>query len=774
MNTVLYPLRIALFLLYVLAVHVIVAQGPADVGAPLIRLQAPAITQGVAPATTEKTVTITGRAVAQAKVMAVMVGNTRTDERVPATMIGDRGDFTAQVQLVQGENTVVVMASDADNRTGKLSFKITYDVPVAVVKDKVVPEPARTTRVEEIVKDEPPVSDAKDEPSSVIRPNKEGVVISRSEALGGGATGTTATNTSVYAVVVGVSQYENDAALELRYAVRDAQAFGEHLLATDGLNVPRANVTFLMNGEASAEAVRLALRNAASRAGANDLLIVYFAGHGVNDGAGRLCLLPYDASTASDASMWSTGVTQSALLDALVATRCKRRLVILDACQSGLMAEGNAGLDARSLAGSADGLCVLTATQPGETAQESDRLGGGHGLFSYALLSALKGDADGVGSGTKDGVVTLAEAYDHLRTRMPQLSAELGGTAQRPLLQGASGTSIILTRPGTGAKPSTTTTTIGNDPPAEKIVPQDPRFVPLPEDKTEIDGVVFADEETGEKVRFFNKQPTWSDLSGQVNGVIFYGRAVLKGKTYQFTDHDPKNAPRQWNLEMSHDWTELRVEHTVGGVTSPARTLRRIGIPEREPTELGKVFADAAQDQRLQVVGLSGDRIRLTGNLGTRIVDLLGTIRGDVYELVDEGQGWRATGRSVMTDRWEGLSGSLTFADGKEVPFVLRSQGVVTERPLQGITYRDVLANQYEVNFYNERDRSVEFTGKMRPGSVEVECVKHGNVLHCTDRTGKLEPFRLLLKNDRKKLIGQAMLKTEKGIFVVEMNRVGN
>jgi len=105
---------------------------------------------------------------------------------------------------------------------------------------------------------------------------------------------------------------------------------------------------------------------------------------------------------------------------------------------------------------------------------------------------------------------------------------------------------------------------------------------------------------------------------------------------------------------------------------------------------------------------------------------------------------------------------------------VLRSQGVVTERPLQKITYRDVLANQYEVTFDNERDRSVEFIGSMRPGRVEVVCYKNGNVLHCTDKLGRLEPFRLLLKNDRKKLIGQAVLKTEKGIFVVDMNRVGN
>lgn len=773
MNTFLSPLRVALFLLCALAVRAIVAQGPAEVGAPLIRLQTPVITKGAAPPTAEPSITLTGRVVAQAKVMGVMVGNNRTDKRVPATMKGDRGDFTVKVALAEGENTVVVMASDADNRTGKLSFQVRYEVPGAAVKEETVREPERITEVEGTVVDDAPVAEPVDKPSATTPAGKEAGVISRSDAMGGGTGGTTEAKGNVYAVVVGVSKYENDAALELRYAARDAQAFGEHLLAANGLNVPRANVSFLMNGEASAEAVRFALRDAASRAGANDLLIVYFAGHGVNDGTGRLCLLPYDASTVSDASMWSTGLTQSALLDALAASRSTRRLVILDACQSGLMAAGNTGLDARSLAGGDEGLCVLTATRPGESAHESDRLGGGHGLFSYALLQALKGEADGVGGGTKDGVVTLAEAYDHLRTRMPELSAELGGGAQQPLLHGASGASIILTRPGSGAKP-TTTTGVHNEPPPVKTEQSDPRFVPIPEDKTEIDGVVFADKETGEKVRFFNKNDTWSDVSGLVNGVIFHGRAVLKGKIFEFTDQDAKNTQRAWQLDMSHDWSEVRVEHTVGGVTSTGRTLRRIGIPEREPASEGKVFADPVQDQRLQVVQQAGGWMRLTGNLGTRIVDLVAAMHGDVYDLSDDAPGWNATGRLVMSDRWDGLSGSLTFADGKEVPFVLRTQGVVTERPLKDVTYRDVVANQYEVTFYNEHPGSVEFNGNMRPGKVEVVCYKHGNVLHCTDNSGRMEPFRLLLKNDRKKLIGQAVLKTEKGIFVVDMNRVGN
>ena len=270
MNTVLSPLRIALFLLCALAVHAIVAQGPADVGAPLIRVLSPVITKGIAPTSAEKSITITGRVVAQAKVMAVMVGNNRTDKSVPATMKGDRGDFTAQITLAEGENTVVVMASDADNRTGKLFFQVRYDVPGAAVKEDVVPEPERITPVDETVVDEAPVPEPVDKPSTTSAGKEEGV-ISRSDALGGGTSGTTEARTNVYAVVVGVSKYENDAALELRYAARDAQAFGEHLLATDGLNVPRANVSFLMNGEASAEAVRFALRDAAARAGANDL-----------------------------------------------------------------------------------------------------------------------------------------------------------------------------------------------------------------------------------------------------------------------------------------------------------------------------------------------------------------------------------------------------------------------------------------------------------------------------------------------------------------------
>lgn len=757
--------------------------------APLIRLQAPEIGKDSVVVTTEGTITLSGRVFSPAKVMVVMVGNSATDQRVTADLQGDGGDFNAKVPLAAGENKLVVVTSAADNGTATLRFRVMCEgagaAPRASTKAPAAKEPMNKAPVTPVP--EPPVvqQPARKEPPPPVGGSEKAVspaasdgeeVFSREAVLGTSTAAVPSAQGSVHAVVVGVSTYENDEALELRYAVRDAQAFGEHLLATNGLHVPRANITFLMNGEATGEALRIALRQAAARAGSNDLFLFYFAGHGINDGNGRLCLLPYDASIATAESMWSTGLTQSALLDAMSSARCQHRLVILDACQSGLLASGNAGVDTRVLASAGEDLHVLTATRPGEVALESARLGGGHGLFSHVLLNALAGAADGADGSAKDGSITLAEAYDHLRVRMPTLAAELGGGAQHPVLQGGAGGTIVLGRKGGSANDADARTVKEDAPVAatKQTVDDDVRFVPIPEEKTEIDGVVFTDVETGEKVRFFNKNETWSDVSGMVNGVIFHGRAFLKGKTFEFTDLDEKRAQRQWHLEMTHDWSEVRVDHTTNGVTSASRTLRRIGIPERLELKEGLVFADAVKDQRLQVVEQRNSWMRITGNLGTRIVDLVAVMHGDVYDLRDESPGWIATGRMVMSDRWDEFSGSLTFEDGKQVPFVLRSQGVVSDRPLEDVTYRDLAAKTYEITFYNERPGSVVFNGNLRPGKVEIVCYKHGNVLHCVDNSGRMEPFRLLLKNDRKKVLGQIMLKTEKGIFVVDMSRVGN
>ena len=66
------------------------------------------------------------------------------------------------------------------------------------------------------------------------------------------------------------------------------------------------------------------------------------------------------------------------------------------------------------LAGSKEGVTKITASRADELSQERENLGGGHGVFTYYLLQALKGEGDT----NRDGFVTMTEAYDYLYDRV--------------------------------------------------------------------------------------------------------------------------------------------------------------------------------------------------------------------------------------------------------------------------------------------------------------------------------------------------------------------
>ncbi len=762
-----------LLLLFAPSVPAIAQSSSSGARAPIIALSRPSLGKDSVVVVKEPFIELAGRIVAPAEVKYVLIGNATTGARVNG-VLRERGDFTAKVPLSAGENKLMVMVEDADQGSARMGFRVKYEAAAeakAPVEEKA--EPVQATPGEHTEAPRPRTEYTMDPVRP--RPDKEGVY-SREEVMGGKEAVPSSRTGTVHAVVVGISRYENDAALELRYAVSDARAFGDHVLSPTGLAAPRANVALLMNGEASAEAIRYALRQAAAKAGPDDLLVFYFAGHGINDGAGRLCLLTYDVSTGNEQRMWATGLTQSALADALSSSRCRQRVLILDACDSGLMTESNGGVDARTLATSDASLRILTATSRGESAHESARLDGGHGVFSHCLLRGLRGEADGLAGSAKDGTITLQEVSVYVKDQVNKVARDLDGGPQNPVCHCAQDNEVVLGRTTPRAVPTERGDTRPMVVPVAEtaeVKTVDYASVPIPVDKTEINGMVYADEETGEKVRFFNSNATWSDLSGFVARETFHGRAVLKGKTFSMDDRDAQERLRKWTYEMNPEWTELRVHFTLPDGTGPApRVLRRIGVPKREELVEGTIFLDPVQDQRLEVVEQHGSWMRLSGNIGSRIVDLVAHAHGDVYDLEDNNQDFKASGRLLMSDHWNGMSGNLTFNEDKVAPFVLRLEAPVSDHALNGATYRDMTYNSQEITFYNEHPGSVSFNGRLGPGNVDIVCYKHGDVLLCADQSGAMEPFRLLMKNDRRKLTGTITAKTTKEILQVNMMRV--
>lgn len=218
-----------------------------------------------------------------------------------------------------------------------------------------------------------------------------------------------------WAVVVGVGEYASEDIPDLEFAPADARAVKE-FLESDAAG-PFDEVLYLENERATGAAMREALFVFLQQADWDDLVVIYYAGHGAPD-PGRpdnLYLLP------SDAELGSLAATGFPMWDVKTALRrqiaAERVLVIADACHSAGTADGEVvgGGDANEIAGGFQGLftpsrrLMMTAADTNEFSLEDERWGG-HGVFTHFLLDGLRG----AGDLDANGIVTFTELFDHV------------------------------------------------------------------------------------------------------------------------------------------------------------------------------------------------------------------------------------------------------------------------------------------------------------------------------------------------------------------------
>jgi hypothetical protein len=209
-------------------------------------------------------------------------------------------------------------------------------------------------------------------------------------------------------LAIGVDDYP-ELGQNLTLAGADAKAIAQRIADTAGPLHRRVVTTVLAKGEATPptaaniEAALAALRTAGPR----DTVVVFLAGHGVNDGPDYL-FLPTDAALDGKAWRSSRVVKWQRLQEMLQSTR-GRRIMLVDTCHA-----GNA-FNSRLVKDAADAsIVVLAATDADTLAEERSSLG--HGIFTFAMLKGLAGAADLV-------------ADDRIRTR--ELAAFVGREVAR-------------------------------------------------------------------------------------------------------------------------------------------------------------------------------------------------------------------------------------------------------------------------------------------------------------------------------------------------------
>jgi uncharacterized caspase-like protein len=225
-----------------------------------------------------------------------------------------------------------------------------------------------------------------------------------------------------WAVVIGIGEYASDGIPDLQYAASDARAMHEFLLSDAAGPFDADHVLFLTDESATVDAMRQAMFVFLQQADWDDLVVIYFAGHGAPDPnrPDNLYLLPHDADldalAATAFPMWDVKTALRRQISA------ERVIVISDACHSGGTQEGLENPINGTFADlfTPSRRLTLTAAGNNELSFEDSRWGGGHGVFTYNLLEGLRGAADA----NADGIVTFAEAADYT-TR--QVSSETTG-----------------------------------------------------------------------------------------------------------------------------------------------------------------------------------------------------------------------------------------------------------------------------------------------------------------------------------------------------------
>lgn len=208
-----------------------------------------------------------------------------------------------------------------------------------------------------------------------------------------------------WALVIGANRYIDPTIATLSYAVNDAIEL-ERLLTTLGYKVQALHDQAGSDFQPTLTTIDHWLTRVCASAMEDDLILVYFAGHGMLQD-GESVLIPVDVRREQ--------IHQNALRVAAIERRlrdcpARRRVLLLDACHAGVdlgrsIHDPNFIRDVYDLA---EGTALLAASSARQIAQEGEH-NQQHGLFTYYLLEGLSGSAD-----NHKGFVTFDDLRKHV------------------------------------------------------------------------------------------------------------------------------------------------------------------------------------------------------------------------------------------------------------------------------------------------------------------------------------------------------------------------
>lgn len=223
----------------------------------------------------------------------------------------------------------------------------------------------------------------------------------------------------LYALVVGVGKYQSAKVPVLDFPAKDARDFAKALQTQSGQLYRGVDIRLLTDEKATRESIIDGMDWLRREVTANDIAVVFFAGHGVNDSISQYYFLPNNSDITR---LRSTAISNGDIVETLQSLPSKV-LAFLDTCHSGNVlgtgkkrALGDINRLVNELTSAENGVVVFASSTGQETSQESPDWN--NGAFTKALVEGLSGKGDF----NRDGVISLNELNLWVADRVKELS----------------------------------------------------------------------------------------------------------------------------------------------------------------------------------------------------------------------------------------------------------------------------------------------------------------------------------------------------------------
>ena len=226
-----------------------------------------------------------------------------------------------------------------------------------------------------------------------------------------------------FLISIGIGSYRNRQLSMRKYAAADAETLTTYFQTLGGL--PASNVRLLQDWKALRPDIDEALLDwLPARMKKGSGVIVYFAGLATVSPSGDVYLVPYDGNTTTT----SRSIPLKELEATLARLNVKQTIFVFDGTVLRLGGESRAKPNDPNWNPSRNSTIHVIAIDGFGKVMEDDTHR--HGLFTYYLLRALRGESDL----NRDGEVTLGEAVSYLKQKVVWASRSQYGHEQRPVM----------------------------------------------------------------------------------------------------------------------------------------------------------------------------------------------------------------------------------------------------------------------------------------------------------------------------------------------------